>query len=66
MAITLFEGDTVKIASNAPGVATRYTDRFGVVVGTTPRGRGVRYLVAFPGRRATPVEVSAKNLTLAS
>lgn len=45
------------------GVPLRYQDRAGIVTGTVPRGRGVQYLVAFPGRRAEPLRVSGANLT---
>ncbi len=46
-------------------IPDRYLDRTGVVTGTVPRGRGVQYLVSFPGRRATPFRVSGSALKVA-
>ena len=63
MATKIENGTQVFITT---GVPLRYRDRSGVVVGTTPRGRGVQYLVAFPGRRATPFRVSARDLKVAT
>lgn len=56
-------GDRVFVT---PGYAPlRYTDRSGVITGTVPSGRGVQYLVSFPGRRVTPFRVSGSALKVA-
>jgi len=55
-------GERVFIES---GVPKRYLDRTGVITGTVPRGRGVQYTVAFPGRRVRDFRVSGANLTRA-
>jgi len=36
------------------------------VTGTVPKGRGVQYLVSFPGRRARPFRVSGAELKSAN
>lgn len=55
-------GERVFVTS---GVPKRYLDRSGIVTGTVPKGRGVQYLVSFPGRRANAFRVSGADLQLA-
>lgn len=47
------------------GVPSRYLDRHGIVTGTVPKGRGVQYTVAFPGRRVRDFRVSGADLQVA-
>jgi len=63
MAIRFGISDRVFVTS---GVPTRYLDRSGIVTGTVPKGRGVQYLVSFPGRRARPFRVSGAELKSAN
>jgi len=48
------------------GVPIRYLDRSGIVTGTVPKGRGVQYLVSFPGRRTSEIRVSGADLKSAN
>jgi len=46
-------------------VPLRYQGRTGTVVGTETVGRGFRYLIDFGGRRANPLPVASRFLTVA-
>lgn len=57
------EGSTVRVGTNR-SIPVRYQGRNGVVVGKATSARGAKQLlVAFPGRRATPLAVSARFIT---
>ena len=57
------DGQGVRLTGRR-GIPQRYQGRSGVVVGNTTGVRGARQiLVAFPGRRVTPLPVNFRNLT---
>ena len=58
-------GTAVKVAHDST-IPVRYHGRTGFVVGTTPKGRGVQYLVEFPGRRATPLVLAKRFISVTS
>jgi len=63
MANKFLIGDRVFVSGTC-GVPDRYLDRSGVITGTVPKGRGVQYTVAFPGRRVRDFRVSGADLTV--
>ncbi len=57
------EGTTVRVGTNR-SIPLRYQGRSGVVVGKATTARGAKQiLVAFPGRRTSPLAVSARFVT---
>ncbi len=57
------EGTTVRVGINR-SIPLRYQGRNGVVVGKATSTRGAaQFLVAFPGRRTSPLAVSARFVT---
>ncbi len=61
---TIRTGDEVRLSRNNK-IPVRYQGRTAFVVDTITSGRGIRAFVDFPGRRVTPLEVPASQLTLA-